>query len=73
MGKEIQLFDYVHVTGYPCLDAKFQEIPQEITMEFMKHAKLVVFALSVTCISEKAHNERLSIWIDTTIRQRYVK
>lgn len=72
-GKEIQPFDYVRVSGYPCLDARFQTVPQEITAEFLEHARLTVFAVSVTCISEKMYNEKLSMWMNTAIRQRYAK
>ncbi|XP_070149723.1 uncharacterized protein [Polyergus mexicanus] len=71
LGKEIQPFDHVYVTGYPYFDTKFQKIPEEITTEFMEHAKLTVFALSVTCISEEIYNKKLSTWISNTICQRY--
>ncbi|XP_025074516.1 uncharacterized protein LOC105429051 [Pogonomyrmex barbatus] len=73
LGKEIQPFDYVHVIGYPYFDTKFQKMPEEITAEFIEHARLTVFALFVTCISEEMYNKKLSIWIDTTIRQRYTE
>ncbi|XP_012228965.1 uncharacterized protein [Linepithema humile] len=71
LGKEIEPFDYVYVIGYPCLDVRFQKIPEQITTEFIEHARLTVFALSVTCLSEEAYNKKLSTWISTTIRQRY--
>lgn len=71
LGKKIQPFDHVYVTGYPYFDTKFQKIPEEITTEFIEHAKLTVFALSVTCISEEIYNKKLSTWISNTIRQRY--
>jgi len=73
LGKEIQPFDYVYVTGYPCLDTKFQKIPEHITAEFIEHARLTVFAMSVTCIPEKMYNKKLLMWIGTTIRQRYTE
>ncbi|XP_071565420.1 uncharacterized protein [Temnothorax nylanderi] len=73
LGKEIQPFDYVHVTGYPCLDTKFQKIPEQITEEFIEHARMTVFALSVVCISEEMYNKKLLMWIGTTIRQRYTE
>ncbi|XP_072767556.1 uncharacterized protein [Anoplolepis gracilipes] len=73
LGKEIQPFDHVYVTGYPCLDTKFQKIPEEITTEFIEHARLTVFAISVTCISEETYNKKLSMWISNTICQRYKK
>jgi len=71
LGKEIQPFDYVYVIGYPCLDIRFQKIPEQITTEFIEHARLTVFALSVTCLSEEAYNKKLLTWISTTIHQRY--
>lgn len=71
LGKEIQPFDYVYVTGYPCLDTKFQKIPEQITTEFIEHARLTVFAISVACISEETYNKKLSTWISNTINQRY--
>lgn len=71
LGKEIQPFDYVYVTGYPCLDTKFQKIPEQITTEFIEHARLTVFAMSVICISEETYNKKLSTWIRNPIRQRY--
>lgn len=71
LGKEIEPFDYVYVIGYPCLDVRFQKIPEQITTEFIEHARLTVFALSVTCLSEETYNKKLSTWISTTIRQRY--
>jgi len=73
LGKEIQPFDYVYVSGYLCLDTKFQKIPEQITAEFIEHAKLIVFAISVTCISEETYNKKLLTWIGTTIRQRYTE
>lgn len=72
-GKEIQLFDYVRVSGYPCLDVRFQTVPQQITAEFMEQTRLTVFAVSVACISEEMYNEKLSVWMNTTICQRYAK
>ncbi|XP_029161939.1 uncharacterized protein LOC114933488 [Nylanderia fulva] len=71
LGKEVQPFDYVYIIGYPCLDTKFQKIPEQITTEFIEHAKLTVFAMSVVCISEETYNKKLSTWISNTIRQRY--
>ncbi|KYQ48157.1 hypothetical protein ALC60_12806 [Trachymyrmex zeteki] len=71
LGKEIQPFDYVYVTGYPCLDTNFQKIPEQITAEFIKNARLTVFAMSVMCISEEMYNKKLLMWINTTICQRY--
>lgn len=71
LGKEIQPFDYVYVTGYPYLDTKFQKIPEQITTEFIEHARLIMFAISVTCISEETYNKELSMWISNTVRQRY--
>lgn len=73
MGKEIQPFDYVYVIGYPCLDTKFQTIPEQITAEFIEHAKMIVFAVSVTCISEETYNKKLLTWIGTSIHQRYTE
>lgn len=71
LGKRIEPFNYVYVIGYPCLDVRFQEIQEDITTEFIEHAKLTMFALSVTCISEETYNKKLSTWINTTICQRY--
>lgn len=71
LGKEIELFDYIYISGYPCLDTNFQEIPDEITKEFIENAKLIVFALSVTCISEETYNKKLSMWMSSSIQQRY--
>ncbi|KYN19525.1 PREDICTED: uncharacterized protein LOC108761382 [Trachymyrmex cornetzi] len=71
LGKEIQPFDYVYVTGYPCLDSNFQKIPEQITAEFIENARLTVFAMSVTCTSEEMYNKKLLMWINTTICQRY--
>ncbi|XP_012534711.1 uncharacterized protein LOC105835731 [Monomorium pharaonis] len=73
LGKKIEPFDYVYVIGYPCLDANFQTIPEQITAEFIEHSKLIVFALSVTCISEEMYNKKLSMWIGTTVHQRYTE
>lgn len=71
LGKEIQQFDYVYIAGYPCLDARFQQIPEEVTAEFIERARLTIFAMSVMCISQETYNEKLSMWINTIIRQRY--
>lgn len=73
MDKEIKLFDYVYINGYPCLDTRFQMIPQEITAEFMERTKLTVYAISVAHISEKTYNEKLSMWMNKTICQRYTR
>ncbi|KYN03496.1 PREDICTED: uncharacterized protein LOC108773383 [Cyphomyrmex costatus] len=73
LGKEIQPFDYVYITGYPCLDTNFQKIPEQITAEFIENAKLIVFAMSVTCISEEMYNKKLLMWLNTTICQRYTE
>ncbi|XP_014484462.1 PREDICTED: uncharacterized protein LOC106749478 [Dinoponera quadriceps] len=74
LGKEIQLLDYVYINGYPCLDGMFQKIPEEgVTTEFTEYARLTVFAVSVTCISEKTYNEKLSMWMNTVICRRYTK
>jgi len=73
LGKEIQLFDYVYVIGYPTLDTKFQKVPEQITPEFIEHARMIIFAISVTCISEETYNKKLLTWIGTTIRQRYTE
>lgn len=70
-GKEIQPFDYVYVTGYPCLDTNFQKVPEQITTEFIENARLTVLAMSVVCISEEMYNKKLLMWIGKTIRQRY--
>ncbi|XP_032668133.1 uncharacterized protein LOC116842686 isoform X2 [Odontomachus brunneus] len=73
LGKEVQLFDYVYINGYPCLDIRFQTTPEEITTEFMQRTRLTVYAISVARISEETYNEKLSMWMNKTICQRYTR
>ncbi|XP_070522325.1 uncharacterized protein [Cardiocondyla obscurior] len=71
LGKTIQPLDYVYVIGYPTIDTQFQKVPEKVTADFIEHSRIIVFAMSLKCITEEMYNKKLLTWLNTIIRQRY--
>lgn len=72
LGKKPERMDYIHTEGYCRLDFLVGRRPaDEFTFNHLSMSRIYLLATKVSCIREKAYNNKLLSWLHNYIPKRY--